>query len=309
MSESDDHITRSPSSRSNTLTLPNVPEEDATFAIGDSDDSDDEMHNQATPSQSSPSLRNSRTPSIASSADDSVPIQLRGMSEKARGKMPAGSSSFSRQNSTTSLSSYNITSPVRTTGSTGFTPTSSWIESWLPELPLHTVLTLIKALSPHVPPNSTARTNTAADSTRPDTSTSSFLSDIPHTTSHPAIANLLSDPSPIRVHIFEWSSLSLGWYESLLWGYVYAAEMVVGTNTAGANATPGAVGVWNGTAVKLFQVQEGSAEGPSWSRPKGAVDVVGNRLVQGVQGLRVGAGRVLSGNAAGVPGGQSIREV
>lgn len=90
--------------------------------------------------------------------------------------------------------------------------------------------------------------------------------------------------------------------------------MVVGTNTVAGNttATPGAVGVWNGTGVKLFQVQEGSSEGPSWSRPKGAVDVVGNRLVQGVQGLRVGAGRVLSGGGVGGGaggGGQSMREV
>ena len=305
--EAENDTIRSPASRSNSTSLANVPEEDGRFAIGDSEDSDDELHNQATPSQSSPSLRNSRTPSIASSADDSVPIQLRGMSEKARGKMPVGSSSFSRQNSTTSLNNYNITSPIRTTGPTDFTPTSSWIENWLPELPLHTILTLIKALSPHLPPNSTARNNTNANSAHPDTSTSSFLSDIPHTTSHPAIAGILADPSPIRVHTFEWSSLSLGWYESLLWGYIYAAEMVVGTNAPGATATPGAVGVWNGTGVKLFQVQEGSAEGPTWSRPKGAVDVVGNRLVQGVQGLRVGAGRVLSGGAAG--GAQSVREV
>jgi hypothetical protein len=88
--------------------------------------------------------------------------------------------------------------------------------------------------------------------------------------------------------------------------------MVVGNNTVAGNtgATPGAVGVWNGTGVKLFQVQEGSSEGPTWSRPKGAVDVVGNRLVQGVQGLRVGAGRVLSGGVGGVVGGgQSVREV
>lgn len=307
--ESDDHALRSPASRNSATSLSNVPEEEGAFTIGDSDDSDDDIDRDATPSQSSPSLHTSRTPSIASSADDSVPVQLRGMSEKARGKMPVGSSSFSRQSSTTSLSNHNITSPIRTAGLTDFTPTTLWIESWLPELPLHTTLTLIKALSSRLPPHSAARNNVSADSGRLDTSASSFLSDIPHTVSHPAIATLLADPSPIRVHIFEWSSLSLGWYESLLWGFVYASEMVVGTNTAGANATPGAVGVWNGTAVKLFQVQEGSSEGPTWSRPKGAVDVVGNRLVQGVQGLRVGAGRVLSGASGGAAGGQSVREV
>jgi hypothetical protein len=315
--DSTDGIVRGPTSRSNSTALSNVPEEDGTFAIGDSEDSEDDDLNQPTPSQS---LRNSRTPSVASSADDSMPIQLRGMSEKARGKMPAGSSSFSRQNSTTSRPSHNLTSPIHTTGPTDFTPTTFWIDSWLPELPLHTVLTLLKALSPHLPPSTSSITRTSTNTTDPTThppsdnssSLSSFLSDLSHTSTHPAIATLLSDPSPIRVHIFEWSALSLGWYESLLWGFVYAAEMVVGTNTVAGNATatPGAVGVWNGTGVRLFQVQEGSSEGPTWSRPKGAVDVVGNRLVQGVQGLRVGAGRVLSGGVGGGGAGtQSVREV
>lgn len=311
-----DNTTRNTPSRSNSTSLSDVPEEEGTFAIGDSEDSDDDL-DQPTPSQSSPSLRNSRTPSVASSADDSMPIQLRGMSEKARGKMPVGSSSFSRQNSTTSVTSNNVASPVRTTGPTDFTPTTFWIDSWLPELPLHTMLTLIKALFPHLPTSTATNRTGATEPTnqRPSdnsSSVSSFLSDLPHTSTHPAIATLLSDPSPIRVHIFEWSALSLGWYESLLWGFIYAAEMVVGTNTVAGNATatPGAVGVWNGTGVKLFQVQEGSSEGPSWSRPKGAVDVVGNRLVQGVQGLRVGAGRVLSGGGGGAGGGgQSLREV
>ena len=48
------------------------------------------------------------------------------------------------------------------------------------------------------------------------------------------------DPSPIRSYTFEWSSMALGWYESLLWGFIYVSEMHVGKGT---------VGVWNGTAV------------------------------------------------------------
>ena len=291
-----DSMSRNPS-RSSSTALPNVPEEDGAFAIGDSDDSDDEMTVQPTPSHSSPSPRNSRTPSIASSADE-VPIQLRGMSEKARGKMPVGSSTFSRQSSTSSLTNHNFTALARTSGPNDFIPTTPWIETWLPELPLHTMLTLIKALSPHMP---------AAATSSPDSSSSprtSFLAFLPKTASEPQIATILSDPTPIRIHIFEWSTLSLGWYESLLWGLIYSTEMVVGT-AAGATAIPGAVGVWNGTNVKLFQVQEGKREGPSLSKPKGAVDAVGSRLVQGVQGLRLGSvSRSFSGG-----GGQSVREV
>lgn len=106
--------------------LSHIPEEGGPFAIG-GDESDEETEAQNTPSQSSPSVQNSRTPSISSSVDDNVPLQLRGMSEKARGKMPAGQMTFSRQNSTTSLSSY--TGPVAST-SAGFTPTPTWVSCY-----------------------------------------------------------------------------------------------------------------------------------------------------------------------------------
>ena len=296
------HEPSSAISRTSTSTLPDVPEEDGTFAIGDSDDSDSDDH-RPTPSQSSPSLRNSRTPSIASSAEENMPIQLRGMSEKARGKMPAGAQTFSRQSSSASLSNHNAA--VFAANGQVFAPTPHWLETWLPNLPLHTMLTLIKTLAPHMPlPAATAPDNPTTGSRRssltPDPTLVDFLNKtVPSTVSHPVIATLLSDPTLIRVHSFEWTSLSLGWYESLLWGFIYAAEMVVGDGAAGT------VGVWNGTAVKLFQVQEGKKEGPSLSRPKGAVDAVGSRLVQGVQGLGLG-GRSFSLGSTREP---SVREV
>ncbi len=118
---------RSPAS-TRTPTLSNVPEESTAFAIGEDEDSDDDDYRPPTPSQSSPSRQNSRTPSVSSSVDvavdDAVPMQLRGMSEKARGKLPAGQLSFSRQNSTTSLNGHSAT--VITAG-TDFAPTSDWV--------------------------------------------------------------------------------------------------------------------------------------------------------------------------------------
>lgn len=105
--------------------LSNVPEEGGAFAIGDDDsDNDDDQDLLPTPSQSSPSVHNSRTPSMSSSAEEPLPTQLRGMSEKARGKMPAGQSSFSRQNSTTSLTSQ-PTPVVPSTSS--FDPSPGWV--------------------------------------------------------------------------------------------------------------------------------------------------------------------------------------
>ncbi|KKZ68886.1 hypothetical protein EMCG_00057 [[Emmonsia] crescens] len=265
--------------------LSHVPE-DGTFAIGE-DDSDEEHEPPNTPSQS-PSREHSRAPSVASAADENVPLQLRGMSEKARGKMPAGQVTFSRQNSTTSLSSYTPAVPV---GSGGFVPTTSWIESWVPELPLHTIITLISAISPHIP------SSALQSSLNPDAR--AFISNLPSFAEEPRVHALLAEPSPIRVHLFEWSPLSLGWYESLLWGFIFASEMVVGS---ASGSTPGTVGVWNGTAIKLFKVQETAAQGPTLLAPKGAVDAVGSNLVQRIGNLNIrGRG---SGGGSGSQEGQ-----
>ena len=118
---------RSPQS-ARTPSLSNVPEEGGAFAIGDDEDSEDDEHDfQPTPSQSSPSAHNSRTPSF-SSIDDIVPMQVRGMSEKARGKLPAGSTSFSRVNSVSSISSH---SPAMVSSGPGFTPSAQWVMSFL----------------------------------------------------------------------------------------------------------------------------------------------------------------------------------
>lgn len=86
------------------------------------------------------------------------------------------------------------------------------------------------------------------------------------------------EPSPVRVHLFEWSPLSLGWYESLLWGFIFASEMLVSKGTAG---------VWNGSRIKLFKLQETAAQAPSLLAPRGAVDAVGSNLVQRIGNLNL----------------------
>lgn len=241
--------------------LSNVPE-DSTFSIGDDEDSDTENPSSmpATPSHSTHSTHTSRNPSI-SSVDEPLPTQLRGMSEKARGKMPANTPSFSRQSSTTSLSSHHAAAATDISfPSIGFDPTSSWIDSWLPNLPLHTILTLLSLPSPP--------------------------RELPSTV----------DPTPPRVHLFEWTPLSLGWYESLLWGFIFASEMIV---------QKGTVGVWNGTSVRLFRVETAATTGPSLMKPMGAVDAVGSRLISGVKSLstagaaRVGGGDFSTGQRSG----------
>ncbi|KEY73376.1 hypothetical protein S7711_01489 [Stachybotrys chartarum IBT 7711] len=240
---------RSPttSSLSRSATLEEVPE-DSTFAIGDDDDSDDD--HQPTPAPSSEHTSPSQRAANADT-EDAVPVQLRGMSEKARGKMPVGTMSFSRQNSTTSLGGYSVNSA----GPGGaFEPTAQWIDSWLPELPLHTLLTVIHQVSALVP--------------RPIDSRSAISPEVLRQIQKIDLVGI--DPTPPKVHSFEWSELALGWYESLLWGIAFTSEMQVARGT---------MNIWSGTAIKLFRVQETAPEGPTLASPRGAVDAVGSNIV------------------------------
>ncbi|KAK1835781.1 high-temperature-induced dauer-formation protein-domain-containing protein [Podospora conica] len=267
---------RSPTmSHSRGSALGDVPEEDGTFAIGDDDDEEDDSDGEArpTPAASSPSENPSRASSVAGQGEDEVPRQLRGMSEKARGKMPAGAFNFSRQNSTTSLGSPTTTSQGQIGG---FEPSAHWIESWLPELPLHTILTLIQQLTALLPRQTLG----------PDAATAAVLRKIQE------IKLVGVEPSPIRVQSFEWSPLALGWYESLLWGFVFASEMQVAKGTAG---------IWNATSIKLFRVvQETAPQGPSLTSPRGAVDAVGSNIASRIGALNL---RGATTTATATPGG------
>ena len=114
--------------------LGSVAETQSAFAIGDdeeSDEEDGEGHKPLT-SQSSnlsepPSAVDSepsRAASISSPVDDAVPQQLRGMSEKARGKLPANHHSFSRNSSTASLSNAAFAAGMV---NGNFEPTQQWV--------------------------------------------------------------------------------------------------------------------------------------------------------------------------------------
>lgn len=258
---SSDSITSPTSTASRAQPLENVPEDEA-FAIGDDDDESDDGY-VATPSKSTASENTSEDPSAAT-VEDAVPVQLKGMSEKARGKMPAGMRSFSRQNSTTSLGAHSISSQSQLGH---FEPSAHWIDSWLPELPLHTILTIIQQIPAVLPRNALAQDPVSPDTLR-----------------HIQQAELIGvEPSPIRVHSFEWSQLALGWYESLLWGVVFASEMQI---------AKGNMGVWNGSAIKLFRVQETTPAGPTLTSPRGAVDAVGSNIVSRIGQINLRGGQV-----------------
>lgn len=251
--------------------LQNVAEEDDTFAIGDDEDDSDDEGAQPTPARSTTSDSVSMASSQADNVEDAVPTQVRGMSEKARGKMPAGMGAFSRQNSTTSLGGFPGAGGQGAAaggglggggGSVGgFEPTAGWIESWLPELPLHTILTVIQQVSALLPRQATG-----------DTASAEVLARIAQ------IQLVGVEAGAARVHSFEWSPLALGWYESLVWSFVFTSEMQVARGT---------VGVWNGTSIKLFRVQETAATGPTLTSPRGAVDAVGSNIVSRIGAMNI----------------------
>ena len=57
--------------------------------------------------------------------------------------------------------------------------------------------------------------------------------------------------------------------------------------------------MWNGTAVKLFRVQETAREGPSLLAPRGGVDAIGSSLIGRLGDVAIAAvGRGAAGQAA-----------
>lgn len=183
--------------------------------------------------------------------------------------------SFSRQNSITSLSSYSHNNIVVSE----FEPTPEWVAKWVSELPLHTTLQVILQLQNLLPPDTRSRTKKMPLNVIPKLQSATITG---------------IEPSPIRVQYFEWSTLSLGWYESLLWSFVYVSELQV---------LKGTVGVWSGTGVKLFRVESAIATGPSLSSPRGAVDAVGSNIVSRIGGFNLRRSSAISAGASGVVDG------
>ncbi|KAL1901703.1 hypothetical protein Cpir12675_000394 [Ceratocystis pirilliformis] len=261
--------------------LRNVPE-DSTFEIGDYEDSDDPEQTD-TEEDYRPTPTTTDSPPCAGSAvssEDAVPVQLRGMSEKARGKLPAGAPTFSRQNSLSSFS-FPVGGPRNTSGA--FEPTAAWIDRWLPELPLHTLLILMQQLGALIP-----RQNLT-----PDVATT-------HVRQQIQSLNVIGlEASLIRVHSFEWGPMALGWYEALLWGLIFTSEMRLGN---------GAMSLWAGTAIRLFRVQETAPTGPTLTSPRGAVDAVGSNIVSriGAINLRGASGSSTANTGVGANGGSGL---
>jgi hypothetical protein len=70
----------------------------------------------------------------------------------------------------------------------------------------------------------------------------------------------------------------------------------------------GTVGVWNGSNIKLFRVENVAAQGPTLSSPRGAVDAVGSNIVSRIGSINlrgVGGGNNGEQQQGGGGGGQA----
>lgn len=176
-----------------------------------------------------------------------------------------------------------------------FSPTRDWAETWLPLLPIYTIMTVISHLKKNVPyfrdqqQGAQQTLSSKLDASKAIDSISRVTS-VPGVIFYGTVNNPSRLPSDFDASRFVWNRGSLGWYESILWGAVFQAEcevthidgsnMIIHTN----NCMP--VGVWNHTNIKLFRLQGTAPRGPSLLRPKGAVDAVADTMMQKIGQLR-----------------------
>ncbi|KAK7206377.1 high-temperature-induced dauer-formation protein-domain-containing protein [Myxozyma melibiosi] len=190
-----------------------------------------------------------------------------------------------------------------------FTPTQEWFDGWHSKLHLQVICHLLEVLPGYIPRLNTIRgapsvSSAATSPTRvsrdahPDTDVISALRHLDDETMLPSSFNRTFQ-EPIG---FEWTVAAKGWYYSVLWGSIYVMhEIVASADGAGANGIVAAVagaggvgastvwcGIWRGTNVQLFKVQETKVDGPSLLRPRGAVDAVAKSMLER---LNVGGGK------------------
>lgn len=182
----------------------------------------------------------------------------------------------------------------KSSAAAGFTPSKSWTSSWLPMLPTHTICSVINYMNSVVPyfqnsdNDGQARRSLESRLTEPSIVIDfiATIKSVPGVIFHDTKLES-SLPPDFELVRFTWSSDSLGWYESILWGSIFQAEReAIMADTANVlhSSSHHPVGVWNGTNIKLFRLQETAPKGPSLLRPKGAVDALAESMLQKIEG-------------------------
>ncbi|KAK9332145.1 high-temperature-induced dauer-formation protein-domain-containing protein [Lipomyces starkeyi] len=182
-----------------------------------------------------------------------------------------------------------------------FKSTQSWFESWHSKVHLNIILHLLDVLPTHIPRLNMVPPLRSADSSASTSPTRRARNESPARDAEILAALRHLDDEAVlpesyarEFHepiAFEWTVPAKGWYYSVLWGAIFIMHEVVGSETTSGLASMtgvagGAVnggvstmGVWRGTKVVLFRVQETKAAGPSLLRPRGAVDAVAKSVL------------------------------
>jgi len=79
-------------------------------------------------------------------------------------------------------------------------------------------------------------------------------------------------------------------YAAFYWGLVVSQDV--------ERASASGSGIWSSTKIKLFRIKAGQVQAPSLFSPKGAVDAVGETLVNGLQNLTLKARQGLANASA-----------
>ncbi|KAF2717509.1 hypothetical protein K431DRAFT_288479 [Polychaeton citri CBS 116435] len=308
-------VVESPNPLNPTAASPSDVREDGLFAVGDDDDDDDDedpgwgttSNSRPRPMSQSSSARQSVDTEILEGA---MPLQTRSMSEKARGKQPVGFSSFSRpasqSASTTSLASQAQGEPREKTGlqeasgtyrrDSYFEPTAEWLSTWLPHLPLHAILATIEFENERVALRKQGKLSKATETTGrvsgdaidhqaprssadgiEDASSSTLDEKAAQAGNAPLAQTPVFHSQYVKVQSFTWSPLSIGWYGSMLWSWIYASDVVESAQN----------GIWIGTRIRLFNVITAKETKITLRNPRGAVDAAGNAIAERLGNLSV----------------------
>ncbi|KAK9462212.1 high-temperature-induced dauer-formation protein-domain-containing protein [Lipomyces oligophaga] len=256
--------------------------------------------------------------------DNTDSSRLKGKDRKGKGKMPmdkdlnginsAGSSSRSNVNEGTSSQSFSssavsesapISAAADGFASGLFVPSQEWFDSWHSNLNLVVITHLLGVLPGYIPhfkqlqAASLTSTTGSGQPMKRSTQDNEILSAIRHLDDEVILPSSyvrsFREPSP-----FEWTPGARGWYSALLWGSIFVMHEVVGANGEQGNSnglmaavtgttTSAWCGVWRGTKVALFRVQETKPEGPSLLRPRGAVDAVAKSMLDKLNAATGGA--------------------
>lgn len=163
----------------------------------------------------------------------------------------------------------------------------------LPDLPLHTPLTLISNLNQHVAtlPDGPETADDAPALTPISTGTSlrspskHSIYDVLHSIREAGTSGIERREATIDVFQFQPAITAL--YASFYWGLIISRDLQRASDTG--------KGIWVGTNVQLFKIKAGQVHGPSLRSPKGAVDAVGESLVAGVMDLTMRARQGITG--------------